>query len=118
MKLAAERRKPIPVYAEMSSVNPVVLLPAALKARAEALATGFAASLTLGVGQFCTNPGLVFAIEGPDLDRFVATAAEAVVVMVTVAAAAVEDIKEKRGNRPFFLYRTTRYTGYLKCAGS
>jgi len=78
MKLTAARHEPIPVYAEMSSVNPVVLLPAALKARAEALATGFAASLTLGVGQFCTNPGLVFAIDGPDLDRFVATAAEAI----------------------------------------
>jgi NADP-dependent aldehyde dehydrogenase len=78
MKLAASRHEPIPVYAEMSSVNPVVLLPAALKARAEALAAGFAASLTLGVGQFCTNPGFVFAMEGPDLDRFVAIAADAI----------------------------------------
>jgi 2,5-dioxopentanoate dehydrogenase len=56
----------------------VVLLPAALKARAEALAAGFAASLTQGVGQFCTNPGLVFALGGADLDRFVAAAAEAI----------------------------------------
>ena len=78
MKLAAARHEPVPVYAEMSSVNPVVLLPAALKARAEALAAGFAASLTLGVGQFCTNPGLVFALDGPDLDRFVTAAAEAI----------------------------------------
>ncbi len=77
MKLAAERPEPIPVYAEMSSINPVVLLPAALKARAEAIGAGFVASLTMGVGQFCTNPGIVLAIEGPDLDRFVAAAAEA-----------------------------------------
>jgi len=77
MKLAAARCEPIPVYAEMSSINPVVLLPAALKARAEAIGAGFVTSLTMGVGQFCTNPGLVLAIEGPDLDRFVAAAAEA-----------------------------------------
>ncbi len=77
MKLAAARGEPIPVYAEMSSVNPVVLLPAALEARAEAIGSGFAASLTLGVGQFCTNPGLVLALDGPDLDRFVAAASQA-----------------------------------------
>lgn len=78
VKLAADRPEPIPVHAEMSSVNPVVLLPAALKARAEVIAKGFVASLTQGVGQFCTNPGLVFAIEGPNLDRFLAAAAAAV----------------------------------------
>jgi 2,5-dioxopentanoate dehydrogenase len=77
MRLAAARGEPIPVYAEMSSINPVVLLPAALKARAEAIGAGFAASLTLGVGQFCTNPGLVLALDGPDLDRFVAAASQA-----------------------------------------
>ena len=77
-EIAARRRTPIPVYAEMSSVNPVVLAPAALGARADALAAGYVASLSLGAGQFCTNPGLVFAIDGPDLDRFVAVAAKAV----------------------------------------
>ncbi len=76
-RLAAARAEPIPVYAEMSSVNPVLLFPAALKVRAEAIATGFVASLTLGVGQFCTNPGLVLVLESPDLDRFVAAATEA-----------------------------------------
>ena len=76
--IAARRVTPIPVYAEMSSVNPVVLAPAALAARADALAAGYVASLSLGAGQFCTNPGLVFAIDGPDLDRFVAAAAKAV----------------------------------------
>ena len=70
VRIAAERPEPIPVFAEMSSVNPVVLMPAALAARAEALGTAFVGSLTLGAGQFCTNPGLVFALEGPDLQRF------------------------------------------------
>jgi NADP-dependent aldehyde dehydrogenase len=77
VKLAAARAEPIPVYAEMSSVNPVLLFPAALKARAEAIAAGFVASLTQGVGQFCTNPGLVLVLESPDFDRFVAAATEA-----------------------------------------
>ncbi len=60
MDAAAARPEPIPVYAEMGSINPVFLLPGALQQRAAALATGLHASVTLGVGQFCTNPGLVF----------------------------------------------------------
>jgi NADP-dependent aldehyde dehydrogenase len=79
VRLAAARAEPIPVYAEMSSINPVVLLPAALAARGEALGKAFVQSLTLGAGQFCTNPGLVIALDGPDLDRFVASAAQAIV---------------------------------------
>jgi NADP-dependent aldehyde dehydrogenase len=77
VKLAAARPEPIPVYAEMSSINPMVLLPGALKVRAQAIAAGFVTSLTLGVGQFCTNPGLVLAIAGPDLERFITAAAAA-----------------------------------------
>lgn len=77
MKAAASRPVPIPVYAEMSSVNPVFLLPAALEARAEALGAGFVGSLTMGAGQFCTNPGLVLGIDGPALDRFVTAATDA-----------------------------------------
>jgi alpha-ketoglutaric semialdehyde dehydrogenase len=72
--IAAARPEPIPVYAEMSSINPVYLFSAALAARAEALGKAFVDSLTLGAGQFCTNPGLMFAVDGPDLDRFVASA--------------------------------------------
>jgi alpha-ketoglutaric semialdehyde dehydrogenase len=64
MDSAANRKQPIPVYAEMSSVNPVVLLPGAFERGEEALAEAFYGSLTLGVGQFCTNPGLVFIPEG------------------------------------------------------
>jgi alpha-ketoglutaric semialdehyde dehydrogenase len=77
VELATQRAEPIPVYAEMSSINPVVLLPAALEARAEAIANGFVQSLTMGAGQFCTNPGLVLAIDGPGLSRFLAAAAAA-----------------------------------------
>ncbi|MFL7901973.1 aldehyde dehydrogenase (NADP(+)) [Azospirillum argentinense] len=77
MEVAAKRPEPIPVYAEMSSINPVFLLPAALAARAEALGRGFVASLTMGAGQFCTNPGILLAVDGPDLDRFVTAAVEA-----------------------------------------
>jgi NADP-dependent aldehyde dehydrogenase len=75
--IAANRSEPIPVYAEMSSVNPVVLFPAALAARAEALGEAFVQSLTMGAGQFCTNPGILIGLEGPDLDRFVSTATAA-----------------------------------------
>jgi 2,5-dioxopentanoate dehydrogenase len=57
--LAAKRPVPIPVYAEMGSTNPVFILPQAMLQRKEQIAQGFAASVTLGVGQFCTNPGLL-----------------------------------------------------------
>ena len=73
---AQARPEPIPVYAEMSSINPVYLFPAALEARADALAQGFVASLTQGAGQFCTNPGLVIAVKGPALDRFIRATSE------------------------------------------
>jgi NADP-dependent aldehyde dehydrogenase len=71
---AAARAVPIPVYAEMSSTNPVYLLPGALAARAEAIAQQFVGSLLGSAGQLCTNPGLVIALEGPDLGRFVDSA--------------------------------------------
>ncbi len=77
MKIAAERPEPIPVYAEMSSINPLFLLPAALKIRGEAIGRDFVASLMMGAGQFCTNPGLVLAIGGPDLDAFLTSASAA-----------------------------------------
>lgn len=78
MATAQARPEPIPVYAEMSSINPVFLLPEALKARGTKLAESFVASLNMGAGQFCTNPGLVIGLKGADLDAFVATAGEAV----------------------------------------
>jgi NADP-dependent aldehyde dehydrogenase len=71
MKIAATRAEPIPVYAEMSSVNPVLLFPHALASRGEAIGKAFIASLTMGAGQFCTNPGLVLAVDCPALDGFI-----------------------------------------------
>ncbi len=73
---AQARPEPIAVYAEMSSINPVYLFAGALEARSEALAQEFVASLTQGAGQFCTNPGLVIAVQGPALDRFIQAAGE------------------------------------------
>ena len=67
VKLAQARPEPIPVYAEMSSINPIVALPGKLTAE---FATGLHGSVTLGVGQFCTNPGLVFAIDGEGYGAF------------------------------------------------
>ena len=77
VKLAQARPVPIPVYAEMSSINPVLLMPAALAARGAALGTAFVGSLTMGSGQFCTNPGLLLAVEGEGLDAFVDAARQA-----------------------------------------
>jgi alpha-ketoglutaric semialdehyde dehydrogenase len=69
---ASSRPEPIPFYAEMSSVNPVVVLPEALRTRMDQIAGGLQASVTLGAGQFCTNPGLVFLQVGNDADAFIA----------------------------------------------
>jgi NADP-dependent aldehyde dehydrogenase len=77
MRIAAARKEPVPVYAEMSSINPFFLLPGALASGASKLAGGFVDSLTLGVGQFCTNPGLVIGLEGEDFNAFCVAAAEA-----------------------------------------
>jgi len=76
MDIAAARPAPIPVFAEMGSINPVFLLPGALAERADELAHGFAQSLVLGEGQFCTNPSLLVAQTGENLDRFAATSAQ------------------------------------------
>ncbi len=73
--IAARRKRPIPVYAEMSSINPVIIFPAALEHRGTEIAKSFISSLTLGAGQFCTNPGLVLVIEGSGLDEFLSAAA-------------------------------------------
>ncbi len=70
-KLASERPEPIPVFAEMGSINPVVVLPSALKEKGDHWAAQYAGSITLGAGQFCTNPGLILGIKGKPLDNFV-----------------------------------------------
>lgn len=70
MKLAASRPVPIPCYAEMGSVNPLFILPGAMHTRSAAIASGLQNSFTLGSGQFCTKPGLVFIPKGADGEAF------------------------------------------------
>ncbi len=68
---ANQRKDPIPVFAEMSSINPVFLMPEKMKKSSEEVAQSYAASITLGVGQFCTNPGLIIGIDNDDLNKFI-----------------------------------------------
>ncbi|MCP8894842.1 aldehyde dehydrogenase (NADP(+)) [Shinella daejeonensis] len=75
--LCAARPQPIPFFGELGSVNPMFLLPDAVKARAEDLGQGWAGSLVMGAGQFCTNPGIAVVVDGEDADRFTAATAEA-----------------------------------------
>lgn len=72
--LCAARPEPIPFFGELGSVNPMFVLPEAAKARGAAIGEGWAGSLTMGAGQFCTNPGIAVVAEGPDADSFVAAA--------------------------------------------
>jgi len=103
VRIAAARKEPIPVYAEMSSINPLFLLPGALAAKGATLAQGFVDSLVLGVGQFCTNPGLVIGLAGEQLEAFTAAAADALAAkgagtMLTAGIhKAYVDAIEKRG---------------------
>lgn len=78
VKLAQEREQPIPVFAEMGSINPTILLPEALENRYQEIAEQYAASIALGAGQFCTNPGLLIAIKSPAADRFKSALGEAI----------------------------------------
>jgi 2,5-dioxopentanoate dehydrogenase len=71
--LANARKEPIPVFSEMGSINPVVLMPEKLKNESESVAKLYAGSITQGVGQFCTNPGLLLGVESDDLTNFIKT---------------------------------------------
>ncbi|GAB4353494.1 MAG: aldehyde dehydrogenase (NADP(+)) [Kiloniellaceae bacterium] len=97
--LCAQRPEPIPFFGELGSVNPMFLLPQALAARGGEIAKGWAASLTMGAGQFCTNPGIAVGLDGPALQDFVAAAS---VALESVAAQTMltDDIAEAyRGGR-------------------
>ena len=83
MDLSAARHDPIPVFAEMGSINPVFMLPGALAERGEAFATGYVQSVTMGVGQFCTNPGVVFGIDSPEWSAFCTAVAAGVGAVAT-----------------------------------
>ncbi len=80
---ATLREEPIPVYAEMGSTNPVFILPGALKERQDKIADGLSKSVTMGVGQFCTNPGLVLTLASAEADNFIKKAGE---LIATTAA--------------------------------
>lgn len=75
--LCAQRADPIPFFGELGSVNPMFALPEALKARGADIAKGWSGSLTMGAGQFCTNPGICVVIDGPDADAFAEAATAA-----------------------------------------
>ncbi len=77
--IAAQREEPIPVFAEMGSINPVIMLPEALHKRGESLARTYASSITVGSGQFCTNPGLLLGIKGESLSNFIQNLASEIV---------------------------------------
>ncbi|CAL2076803.1 Alpha-ketoglutaric semialdehyde dehydrogenase [Tenacibaculum dicentrarchi] len=79
--LGAQRDQPIPVFAEMGSINPVVVLPNVIKNKAAETASTYAGSITVGTGQFCTNPGLLLTIEGDQTDAFVKDLAEKTVAI-------------------------------------
>src|SRR6202012_2991634 len=78
LKMAQQRDEPIPVFAEMGSINPVFLLPEALECRYAEIAEQYAASITLGAGQFCTNPGLLIAVKSDNLEKFKKALGEAI----------------------------------------
>ncbi|QEG20310.1 aldehyde dehydrogenase (NADP(+)) [Mariniblastus fucicola] len=75
--IACSRPNPIPLYAEMGSLNPVFLLPGALAERSDSIAEGYIQSVTMGVGQFCTNPSVVLGMEGDTLESFISKASDA-----------------------------------------
>jgi 2,5-dioxopentanoate dehydrogenase len=77
--LAAQRPEPIPIFAEMGSVNPVIILPKAAKNKGTDWAKTYAGSITLGSGQFCTNPGLIIGIKGNELSNFIQTLSDEIV---------------------------------------
>ena len=79
--LAAQRSEPIPVFAEMGSINPVIITQNALESRAEEIASTYASSVTLGTGQFCTNPGLLIAVESIELTNFITSLGEKTVAI-------------------------------------
>ncbi|MEQ8291376.1 MAG: aldehyde dehydrogenase (NADP(+)) [Roseovarius sp.] len=75
--LCAQRPEPIPFFGELGSVNPMFLLPEAVAARGAAIGEGWAGSLTMGAGQFCTNPGIAILLDGPEADAFTSAAKDA-----------------------------------------
>jgi len=112
MKLASSRAEPIPVYAEMSSTNPVFILPGALRKSGEKIAAGLYSSFTLGAGQFCTKPGMVFLPEGAEgaafrssLETLVRQSASFHLLTEGIRSAYRSGIEARKGNRNLKLIR-------------
>ncbi|HEY9154942.1 MAG TPA: aldehyde dehydrogenase (NADP(+)) [Opitutaceae bacterium] len=101
MDAAAARPSPIPVFAEMSSLNPVFILPEALRTLSAKIAEGLKNSLTLGGGQFCTKPGLVFGLQSPEFENFqrTLTAELESVAPITLLHAGIRDNFDRRTAR-------------------
>lgn len=98
--LCAQRPEPIPFFGELGSVNPMFFMPTALSKRGTAIAEGWAGSLTMGAGQFCTNPGISVVLGGPDADAFVETATKALssVAPQTMLTDGIADAYRKGGS--------------------
>ncbi len=111
--LAATREEPIPVYAEMGSLNPLVVTERALDERMQDVAQGFAASMTQGMGQFCTKPGLAFAPAGELGDRFCSVAAE---VLASTAGTALLN-QRMRDSLARQVERTAAQPGVIRLLG-
>lgn len=95
------RKDPIPVFAEMSSINPVFLLPEKLKTSVDEIARMYASSITLGVGQFCTNPGIIIGVDNENLQTFIDKLAADIRKMEPAAmlhAGIFKNYVERRGN--------------------
>ncbi len=112
--LCAQRDEPIPFFGELGSVNPMFILPQAAAARGAEIGNGWAASLTMGAGQFCTNPGIAVIIDGPDADAFQA-AAEAGLSSVAEQTLLTDGIAEAYRNG---VSRVAAGTGVSKIIGT
>jgi NADP-dependent aldehyde dehydrogenase len=98
---ANQRKEPIPVFSEMGSINPVFLLPGKLRTSSADIAKMYAGSITLGVGQFCTNPGLIIGIDNDDLKSFVHDLGKAIQQStpgLMLHPGIAKAYKEKKGN--------------------
>jgi acyl-CoA reductase-like NAD-dependent aldehyde dehydrogenase len=118
--LAAARPQPIPVYAEMGSLNPVFVAPGAAAARGAAIADGLAAAITQGTGQFCTKPGLVFVVDDEHGMRVARALADAVAARTpgTMLNRALHDTLDRQASRTMALPGVEQLTPQVAAASA
>lgn len=123
--LAVKRDEPIPFFAEMASTNPLFLLPEALAANTDKIATGLFNSFTLGAGQFCTKPGLIFLPEGATTEQFtslleqkVSASAEFTLLTASIARSFTGEAQARGKNSKFRLLARGTTGGSLAAAAS